>query len=96
MNIYFLFFSKNGIKKLPFLKMNIYFSRLYDFHTKQKNKNNEGEACNCPCDDLVGVEAPKVVIMALSYIAPAFVVTIVGCNMGFRYVLSTTWERGGV
>jgi hypothetical protein len=44
------------------------------------------DACDCPCNDLVEVETPPVSIMALSYIAQALVVTIVGLNMGFRYV----------
>ncbi len=43
-------------------------------------------ACDCPCDDLVEVETPSRIAMALSYIAQALVVTIVGLNMGFRYV----------
>jgi hypothetical protein len=42
-------------------------------------------ACDCPCDDLVEVETPPRSVMALSYIAQALVVTIVGLNMGFRY-----------
>ena len=42
--------------------------------------------CGCPCDDLVEVETPSRIAMALSYIAQALVVTIVGLNMGFRYV----------
>jgi hypothetical protein len=70
--------------------MKTYFSGLYDFYSK----NNKGEACDCPCDDLVDVETPKVIIIALSYIAQALVVTIVGCNMGFRYV-GVPHERGG-
>jgi hypothetical protein len=41
--------------------------------------------CDCPCDDLVEVETPPRSVMALSYIAQALVVTIVGLNMGFRY-----------
>ncbi len=40
--------------------------------------------CDCPCDDLVEVESPPRSVMALSYIAQALVVTIVGLNMGFR------------
>ncbi len=40
--------------------------------------------CDCPCDDLVEVETPPVGVMALSYIAQAIVVTIVGLNIGFR------------
>jgi hypothetical protein len=42
--------------------------------------------CDCPCDDLVEVETPPMSVMALSYIAQALVVTIIGLNMGFRYV----------
>jgi hypothetical protein len=41
--------------------------------------------CDCPCDDLVEVKAPPRSVMALTYIAQALVVTIVGLNMGFRY-----------
>ncbi len=41
--------------------------------------------CDCPCDDMVEVETPPKSVMALSYIAQALVVTIVGLNMGFRY-----------
>ena len=44
--------------------------------------------CDCPCDDLVDVERPKMSIMALSYIAQVIVVTIIGFNMGFRFVRS--------
>ncbi len=42
--------------------------------------------CDCPCDDLVEVKTPPMSVMALAYIAQALVVTIVGLNMGFRYV----------
>ncbi len=41
--------------------------------------------CDCPCDDLVEVKTPLTSVMALSYIAQAIVVTIVGLNMGFRW-----------
>jgi hypothetical protein len=57
------------------------FSGLDYFYSKKK-----GEACNCPCDDLVNVETPPKQLLTLSYIAQALVVTIVGLNMGFRYV----------
>ncbi len=50
--------------------------------------------CDCPCDDLVDVENPKVAILALSHIAQAIVVTIVGFNMGFRFV-GAPHDRGG-
>ena len=43
--------------------MKVYYSILYDIYTKTK------VACDCPCDDLVDVEPPKMSIMALSYIA---------------------------
>ncbi len=43
-------------------------------------------ACDCPCGDLVEVETPPRSVMALSYIAQALVVTMVGLNMGFRLV----------
>ena len=56
---------------------------LYDL--PQKNQKII-DACDCPCDDLVEVESPPVSVMVLSYIAQAIVVTIVGLNMGFRYV----------
>ncbi len=52
-------------------------------------------ACDCPCDDLVDVETPKIVFMELSYIAQAIVVTIVGFNMGFKYA-KMSHERGDV
>jgi hypothetical protein len=42
--------------------------------------------CDCPCDDLVHVETPKMISMALPYIAQAAVVMIVGLNMGLRFV----------
>jgi hypothetical protein len=60
--------------------MKAYYSFLYDLHTKTI------VPCDCPCDDLVDVQAPKMSIMALSYIAQAIVLTIIGLNMGFRYV----------
>ncbi len=51
--------------------------------------------CDCPCDDFVDVQRPEMSMMTLSYIAQAIVVTIVGFNMGFRFVQS--WrEREGI
>ncbi len=47
-------------------------------------KNPKIVKCDCPCDDLVEVETPPESVMAVSYIAQALVVTIVGLNMGFR------------
>ncbi len=52
-------------------------------------------ACDCPCDDLVEVETPPRSIMALSYIAQALVVTIVGLNMGFRWCVGMRGAGGG-
>ena len=51
-------------------------------------------ACDCPCDDLVEVETPSRIAMALSYIAQALVVTIVGLNMGFRWCVGVSYMRG--
>ncbi len=51
-------------------------------------------ACDCPCDILVAVETPPRSIMALSYIAQALVVTIVGLNMGFRWCVGVSYMRG--
>ncbi len=53
---------------------------LHDLHTKTI------APCDCPCGDLVDVQPPKVSMMALSYLAQAIVVTIVGINLGFRCV----------
>ncbi len=60
--------------------MKVYYNFLYNLYTKTI------AACDCPCDNLVDVQPPKMYIMALSYIAQAVVVTIVGFNMGFRFV----------
>jgi hypothetical protein len=68
--------------------MKVYYSLLNHLYTKTI------AVCDCPCDDLVDVQAPKVSIMALSYIAQTIVVTIVGFNMGFRFV-RTLHEREG-
>ena len=62
---------------------------FYDIYTKTIAK------CDCPCDDLVDVRPLKMSMMALSYIAQAIVVTIVGFNMGFRFVRSLDGERVG-
>jgi hypothetical protein len=51
-------------------------------------------SCDCPCDDLVEVETPPRSVMALSYIAQALVVTIVGLNMGFRWCVGVSYMRG--
>jgi hypothetical protein len=40
--------------------------------------------CDCSCDDILTVKKPSVVVMALSFVAQALVVTIVGVNMAFR------------
>jgi hypothetical protein len=70
--------------------MKAYYSFLYDLYTKTI------VACDCPCDDLVDVQAPKMSIMALAYIAQATVLSIIGLNMGFRFVrTSHEIERGG-
>ncbi len=50
--------------------------------------------CDCPCDDLVEVEPPPRSVMALSYIAQALVVTIVGLNMGIRWCVGVSYMRG--
>lgn len=50
-------------------------------------------ACDCPCDDLVTVEAPTVLSMTLPYLAQAAVATIVGLNTGFRKVNIETWKK---
>jgi hypothetical protein len=50
--------------------------------------------CDCPCDDLVDYKTPKMMSMALSYIAQAVVLTIVGLNMGLRFVRVSP-EGGG-
>jgi hypothetical protein len=72
--------------------MKVYYSFLHgDLYMKTIGP------CDCPCDDLVDVQAPKMSIMALSYIAQAIVVTIVGLNMGFRFVRTLhERERGEV
>ena len=46
---------------------------------------------------MVEVETPPMIVMTLSYIAQALVVTIVGFNMGFRWCvgISYIYERGG-
>ncbi len=51
-------------------------------------------ACDCPCDDLVVIETPPRSVMALSYIAQALVVTIIGLNMGFRWCVGVSYMRG--
>ena len=43
---------------------------------------------------MVGVETPPRSVMALSYIAQALVVTIVGLNMGFRWCVGVSYMRG--
>ncbi len=63
--------------------LEVYHNLLYDLPPKNQKII---DACDCPCDDLVEVETPPMSVMALSYIAQALVVTIVGLNMGFRYV----------
>ncbi len=55
-------------------------------HHVSPQKTNIIDKCDCPCDDLVEVETPPGSVMVLAYIAQAVVVTIVGFNMGFRYV----------
>jgi hypothetical protein len=40
--------------------------------------------CDCSCDDMLNVKKPSVVVMTLSFVAKALVVTIVGVNMAFR------------
>jgi hypothetical protein len=52
------------------------------------------DVCDCPCDDLVEVETPPMGVMALSYIAQALVVTIVGLNMGFRCSVGVSYMGG--
>jgi hypothetical protein len=61
---------------------------LYDLYTKTIAK------CDCPCGDLVDVQPLKMSMMALSYIAQAIVVTIVGFNMGFKFVRSLHGREG--
>jgi hypothetical protein len=63
--------------------LEVYHNLLYDLPPQNPKTTEE---CSCPCDDLVEVEKPPRSVMALSYIAQALVVTIVGLNMGFRYV----------
>ncbi len=43
---------------------------------------------------MVEVEAPPRSAMALSYIAQALVVTMVGLNMGFRWCVGVSYMRG--
>ena len=49
-------------------------------------------SCDCSCEDMLkeGVEkaTPSVFMMALSFVARNIVVTIVGLNMGFRFVIN--------
>ena len=52
------------------------------------------DPCDCPCDDLVEVETPPRSVMALSYIAQALVVSIVGLNMGFRWCFRVLYMVG--
>ncbi len=63
--------------------LEVYHNLLYDPLPKKIQKIIG--KCDCPCDDLVEVETPPRSVMALSYIAQALVVTIVGLNMGFRW-----------
>ncbi len=58
------------------------------------NTSSHNFACDCPCDDLVEVKTPPRSVMALSYIAQALVVTIVGLNMGFRWCVGVSYMRG--
>ncbi len=67
----------------------VYCSLLYHLYSKQLVA-----LCDCPCDDLVDYETPKMISMALSYIAQAVVVTIVGLNLGLRFVRVSP-EGGG-
>jgi hypothetical protein len=69
--------------------MKAYYSLLDDLYTKTI------VPCDCPCGDLVDVQAPKMSIMTLSYIAQAIVVTIIGLNMGFRFVRALHEREGG-
>jgi hypothetical protein len=71
--------------------LEVYHKLLYDRPQKSKKKVN---GCDCPCDDLVEVETPPRSVMALSYIAQALVVTIVGLNMGFRWCVGVSYMRG--
>ena len=68
--------------------MQVYDSLLYDLYTKTIAK------CDCPCDDLVDVQPLEMSMMALSYIAQAIVVTIVGINTAFRFVQSLHGTEG--
>ncbi len=52
------------------------------------------DPCDCPCDVLVEVKTPPRSVMALSYIAQALVVTIVGLNIGFRWCVGVSCTRG--
>jgi hypothetical protein len=42
------------------------------------------QSCDCPCEDMVKIERPSVLIMTLGYFAQSIVVVIVGINMGLR------------
>jgi hypothetical protein len=42
------------------------------------------QQCDCPCEDMVKIERPSVLIMTLGYFAQSTVVVIVGINMGLR------------
>jgi hypothetical protein len=52
------------------------------------------DPCDCPCGDLVEVKTPPRSVVALSYVAQALVVTIVGLNMGFRWCVRVSYMRG--
>ena len=43
--------------------------------------------CECSCDNMVDIERPSVLLMILSHLSQSIVVTIVGLNLGFRYVV---------
>ena len=42
------------------------------------------QQCDCPCEDMVKIERPSVLIMTLGYFSQSIVVVIVGINMGLR------------
>jgi hypothetical protein len=42
------------------------------------------QRCDCPCKDMVKIERPSVITMALAYFAQSIVVVIVGINIGLR------------
>ena len=86
---YTAFFSQNGLSVHHVSKSTI--TLLYDLPPQTPKII---VACDCPCDDLVEVETPPKSVMAMSYIAQALVVTIVGLNMGFRWCVRVSYMRG--